>query len=548
MDLDKLRASHAAWQTQASEDETASRFRQGLNLKSLYTPLDRQEEDFEQNIGWPGEFPYTRGVHSSMYSGRPWTIRQYSGYGTAEDTNARYRYLLDRGQTGLSVAFDLPTQIGLDSDEPEASDEVGRVGVAIDTLSDLELLFDGIPLERVTVSFTINSTAPVLLAMLVALADRRGIARERLGGTLQNDSLKEFIARGTWIFPIEPSLRLTTDVIEFCSRHLPRFNPISITGAHMKEAGADVVQELTYTFGNAVAYTTSVLARGLSIDEFAPRLSFATLIGPDFFIEIAKLRAARRIWARLTKEKFHAADPRSSAYRVFSGVLCRALTREFPLNNIFRVGVMGMASVLGGVQALSLAGYDEVYELPSEESVQISIHTQQILMHELGMNEAIDPLAGSYYVESITDQIVDRVWERLEQIEARGGMLALIEQGVVQREIANRAYEEEKLISSGQQVVVGSNRFTEGASPAAIRIQRPDPRVQERQTERLRENRRERNERDVTESLQRLTQMARTSENLIPLLIQAVQVGASIGETTRALKETFGEYREVVSL
>jgi len=522
--------------------------RQGLEFKPMYTALDRTDQQFADTIGWPGETPFTRGVYPSMYRGRPWTIRQYSGYGTAADTNGSYRYLLERGQTGLSVAFDLPTQIGLDSDDSAASEEVGRVGVAIDTVHDMDVLFDGIPLDRVSVSYTINSTAAVILAMLVALADRRGIDRKRLSGTLQNDTLKEYVARGTWVFPIAPSLRLTTDVIEFCSRQLPRFNPISITGAHMKEAGADVVQELAYTFGHAIAYTDSVLARGLSVDDFAPRLSFATLIGPEFFVEIAKLRAARRTWARLTKERYSAADPRSSMYRVFTGVLCRALTREFPLNNIFRIGAMGMASVLGGVQAMSLAGYDEVYDIPSEESVQISVHTQQILMHELGFGDVIDPLAGSYFVESLTDQIAERVWTKLGEIDRAGGIVPLIDRGIVQREIAQRAYDEERRISSGEQVLVGSNRYIEGATSGTLRIQRSDPSVQTRQVERLARNRRDRNAGDVSARLRHVAAVARTQENLLPALIDAVAAGASIGETTTALKEVFGEHQEVASL
>ena len=548
MDADRFRAAEQRWRERVPASQRAVEWREGLDVQALYTPLDLAGLDHDQDIGLPGEFPFTRGVHASMYRGRPWTVRQYAGYGAAEDANVRFRYLLERGQSGLSVAFDLPTQVGLDSDDPEAEDEVGRVGVAIDTLEDFDGLFREIPLDRVTVSFTINSTAPVILAMLVALAERRGIPPDCLGGTLQNDTLKEFIARGTWIFPIAPSLRLTTDVIEYSARHLPRFNPISITGAHMKEAGADVVQELGYTFADAVTYVRSVLARGLDVDAFATRLSFATLTGPDFFVEIAKFRAARRLWARIMTEWFHARDPRSLMYRVFSGVVCRALTREFPLNNIFRIGAMGLANVLGGVQALSLAGYDEVYSLPSEESARIALHTQHILGHELGVTRVVDPLAGSYFVESLTAQIAARVWTLLESIEAQGGMVALIEQGVVQRAIAARAYEEEKRIATGEIALVGSNLFREDGSTPPFHIQRADPSLQARQCERLRDHRRRRDGHAVAAALKRVEEAAGASENLVPHLVAAVRHGATVGETTRTLRAVFGEYREVVTL
>lgn len=541
-------SGEARWRQRVPEAQRAPLRREGLDVNALYTPLDVSGLDPLRDIGFPGDPPFTRGVHPSMYRGRPWTVRQYAGYGTAEDANARFRYLLERGQTGLSVAFDLPTQIGLDSDDAEAEDEVGRVGVAIDTLEDLDDLFRDIPLDEVTVSFTINATAPAILAMLVALAQRRGIPLDRLGGTLQNDTLKEFIARGTWIFPIRPSLRLTTDVIEYCARQLPRFNPISITGAHMKEAGADVVQELAYTFANAMTYVRSVLARGLEVDAFASRLSFATLTGPSFFVEIAKFRAARRLWSRIMAEEFGARDPRSMMYRVFSGVVCHCLTREFPLNNIVRIGVMGLANVLGGVQALSLAGYDEVYSLPGEESARIALHTQHMLAHEFGVTDVVDPLAGSYYVESLTSQITDRVQSMLASIEAGGGMVTLIEQGAIQRAIAARAYEEDRRVASGQRVVVGSNRFREEGSAPSFQIQRADPALQERQCERLRRHRRARDAAAVAKALQRLGEAAASSDNVLPSLVDAVRCGASVGETTRTLRSVFGTYQEVKTL
>ncbi len=445
--------------TKAAEREAVFTTESGIPVKRLYTPLDLPDADYNGDLGYPGEYPYTRGVYPTMYRGRLWTMRNYAGFGTAEDTNKRFRYLLEQGMPGLSVAFDLPTQVGYDSDHPMSEGAVGRVGVAVDTLADMEIIFNDIPLDRVSTSMTINSPATVLLAMYIAVGEKQGVPKEKLMGTTQNDILKEFIARGTYIFPPEPSLKLTMDVIEYCYKHVPKWNTLSITGYHFREAGANAIQELAFTLADAILYIENALERGLDVDDFAPRLSYSLSCHRDLFEEVAKYRAARRMFAKIVKERFNAQNPKSCLFRTYSGSCGSTLTPQQPQNNIVRIAMHALMGVLGGHQAIHTACWDEGYAIPTEDSARLALRTQQILAHESGLCNTIDPLAGSYYVEALTDEIEKRTSEYLNKIDEMGGMLKAIENGFVFREIQESSVEFQRKVDSGEKVIVGLNKF-----------------------------------------------------------------------------------------
>jgi len=516
----------------------------GLDVDILYTPANLEQTDYLQAIGFPGEYPFTRGVYASMYRGRLWTMRQYAGFGTAEESNARYKLLLSQGQTGLSVAFDLPTQLGYDSDNPLARQDVGRVGVAVDTVRDVEALFDGIALDRVSTNLTINSPAAILLAMYLVVGEKQGIAIEELRGTVQNDILKEYLARKTYIFPPQPSLRLTADVIAFCSERMPYFNPISITGYHTREAGANAIQEGAYTMSAAIAYTREVLARGIDVDSFARQLSFHFSTSRDFFEEIAKIRACRRLWARIMRDTFGAKDPNSLKMRFFNGGNGSWLTAREPLNNIVRATLQCLAGVLAGAQACHVPAYDEAYAIPSEDSARLSLRTQQIVAYESGVTRTVDPLGGSFYVESLTDRIEEKIKQLIDQIDDQGGLIASIERGEPQREILAQAYETQKRVSTGQSVIVGVNVFADEGEAQPIELQEPDPSVAERQIVRLNQIRAQRDDEAVQQALARLRSAAASEENIMPSTIAAVRACASIGEMVGAMEEVFGRYKE----
>ncbi len=511
-----------------------------IEVRRLYTPAT-DEVNYLRDLGFPGEFPFTRGIYPTMYRGRLWTMRQYAGYATAEESNRRYRYLLGQGQTGLSVAFDLPTQMGYDSDHPVAEAEAGKVGVAIDSLADMELLLEGIPLDQVSTSMTINATASVLLAMYVAVAERQGIPAAALDGTTQNDILKEYIARGTYIFPPPPSLRLITDMFAYCADHLPKWNPISISGYHIREAGATAVQEVAFTLANAVTYVQAALAAGLGVDQIAPRLSFFFAAQMNLLEEVAKFRAARRLWARIMRERFHATDPRSWMLRFHTQTAGVALTAQQPEINAVRVTIQALAAVLGGTQSLHTNAKDEALALPTDESALLALRTQQIIAHESGVADVVDPLAGSFYVESLTTEIERRAVGLMERLEEVGGVLRAIETGVIQQQIAEAAYCESKLIESGAQVVVGVNRYQadEGVRPAILRV---SPEVAERQRARLARVRQERDGDKVERALHRLRRAAGGTENLMPHILEAVKAYATIGEICDTLRVVFGAY------
>jgi methylmalonyl-CoA mutase N-terminal domain/subunit len=548
-ELERIREARKRWERERAGPERKESFEtpSGIPLDRVYTPEHTADLDYLQDLGFPGEFPYTRGVYPTMYRGRLWTMRQYAGYATAEESNRRFRFLLEQGQTGLSVAFDLPTQMGYDSDHPTAEAEVGKVGVAVDSLADLEVLFEGIPLDRVSVSMTINATAPVLLAMLLAVADQQGVAWERLDGTTQNDILKEYLARGTYIFPPEPSLRLVADLVEFSVGHLPRWNPISISGYHIREAGATAVQELAFTFGNAVAYVQTLVDRGLEVDRFAPSLSFFFNAHLHLFEEVAKFRAARRLWARLMRERFGARDPRSWMLRFHAQTAGVALQAREPDNNVVRVTVQALAAILGGVQSLHTNARDEALALPTEEAALLALRTQQVLAFETGVADVVDPLGGSYYVEWLTRRLEAEAQGYLDRIDALGGMLRAIETGWVQREIAESAYREQQRVEAGEQVVVGVNRFV-SQEPVAIPVLKVDPEVAERQKRRLREVRARRDGREVASLLRDLRQAATGRDNLLPYLYRCARAYATVGEMCDVLREVFGVHRPAVTV
>jgi methylmalonyl-CoA mutase N-terminal domain/subunit len=518
----------------------------GFEVEPTYGPWSLGEGAGER-IGMPGEFPFTRGVYPSMYRARLWTMRQYAGFSTAEESNRRYRYLLAQGQTGLSVAFDLPTQIGYDSDDPMAAGEVGKVGVAIDTLDDMETLLAGIPLDTVSVSMTINSTAAVLLAMVLAVARRQGVAWDRLSGTIQNDILKEYIARGTYRFPPRPSLRLVTDVFAFCGREVPRWNTISISGYHIREAGSTAVQEVAFTLANAKEYVRAAISAGLGVDDFGPRLSFFFNAHNNFLEEVAKFRAARRMWARIMRDEFGARDPRSWLLRFHTQTAGSTLTAQQPDNNVVRVAIQAMAAVCGGTQSLHTNARDEALALPTEESVRIALRTQQIVAHESGVADLVDPLGGAWVVEAWTDRIEAEAGAYIAKIEAMGGALAAIERGFQQREIHEAAYRTQKAIEKGDQVVVGVNRFLleHETAPPTFHV---DPAVEQEQKARLAAVRARRNAAAVTAALAALAAAARDGAALMPPILAAVEAYASVGEIAGALASVFGEHRDTVAL
>ncbi|MDI3257313.1 MAG: methylmalonyl-CoA mutase family protein [Kyrpidia sp.] len=517
----------------------------GIVVRRLYVPRcgDKKElKRYMENVGFPGEYPFTRGVQRTMYRGRFWTMRQYAGFGTAEETNRRFRYLLEQGQTGLSTAFDLPTQIGYDSDHPMARGEVGKVGVAISSLADMEQLFDGIPLDKVTTSMTINAPAAVLLAMYIVVGEKQGVPSEKLGGTTQNDILKEYVARGTYIFPPKPSMRLITDIFAYCSEKVPQWNTISISGYHIREAGSTAVQEVAFTLANAIAYVEAAVKRGLDVDTFGPRLSFFFNAHNHFFEEIAKFRAARRLWARIMRERFGAKNPKSWQLRFHTQTGGSTLTAQQPDNNIVRVTIQALAAVLGGTQSLHTNSRDEALALPTEESARIALRTQQIIAFESGVADTVDPLAGSYYVEELTDEIERRAMEYIEKIDEMGGAVQAIEAGYMQREIRDAAYRTQMAVENGEEIVVGVNAFRveDEPEPELLRV---DPRLGERRRKELADLRAGRSAAEVETALARLKEAAQGTDNLMPYIVDAVRGYATLGEICGVLRDVFGEYR-----
>ena len=515
-------------------------------VKELYHPEDVQG-NYEEKLGYPGEFPFTRGIQPTMYRGKYWTMRQYAGFGTAKESNSRYRYLLDQGQSGLSVAFDLPTQIGYDSDDPISYGEVGKVGVAIDTLADMETLFDKIPLDKVSTSMTINAPASVLLAMYIAVGEKQGVSRDKISGTIQNDILKEYIARGTYIFPPKPSMRLITNIFEFCSQEVPKWNTISISGYHIREAGSTAAQEVGFTLANGIAYVDAALKAGLDVDTFGQRLSFFFNSHNDLLEEVAKFRAARRLWAKIMKERFKAKNPRSMMLRFHTQTAGSTLTAQQVDNNIVRVTIQTLAAVFGGTQSLHTNSRDEALALPTEDSVRIALRTQQIVAEESGVTNTIDPLAGSYFIESITDQIEKEANDYINKIDSMGGMTTAIDTGYVQKEIQKSAYKYELEIEEKERIIVGVNKY-QVSEPEYKDLLKINMKVQEDQIKFLKKIREERNNEEVNKKLSALTKAAEGTDNLMPFIIEAVKSYASIGEICNAMRTVFGEYKEQVVL
>jgi methylmalonyl-CoA mutase N-terminal domain/subunit len=548
---EEMRQARQRWEVAvgpaAGVDRDASRGGQhdpDLIVRAVYTPAEGtgRDADYLRDLGFPGEYPFTRGIYPSMYRGRLWTMRQYAGFGTAQETNRRFRYMLEEGMTGINVAFDLPTQHGLDSDDPRAQGEVGTVGVPVSSLRDLEILFDGIPLAGVSPANAINAPAAVILAMYVALAERQGLARDRLSGSIQNDILKEFIARGTYIFPPRPSLRLVTDVLEYCAECLPRWNFINVCGYHMREAGSTLVQEVAFALADAVTYTRAAVERGIAVDRFAPRFAFNFTAGTNLFEEAAKFRAARRLWARLMREHFGAERPASWAFRTGAGSGASQLTAQQPENNLIRVTLNALAAILGGAQSLHTAAYDEALALPTERSVRLALRTQQVLAHEAGLTEVIDPLAGSYYVETLTTEIETSARALMDEIERRGGVIAAIESGWIQQQIADASWERQRQIESGERAVVGVNRFVEDEA-VRVDIHRHLDGVAVARGAALRALRDERDAHRVAHALGGVRAIAAGEGNVMPALVEAVKAYATIGEICGTLREVFGEYR-----
>src|SRR5450432_4225861 len=522
-----------------ADPETSSH----IPIRPLYTPVDLNDKDQEREVGYPGDYPFTRGVQATMYRGRLWTMRQYAGMGDAEESNKRYKYLLANGTTGLSVAFDLPAQIGMDSDYALAAGEVGKVGVAIDSIEDMQRLFDGIELTRISTSMTINASASILLALYVAVAQRQGADLRKLSGTVQNDVLKEYIARGTYIYPPQQALRIITDMFAWTHEHVPEWNTISISGDHMREAGSTAVQEVAFTLGNGMAYVQAALTAGLDIDKFAPRLSFFFNAHNNFLEEVAKFRAARRMWARIMREQFKAKNPRSWMLRFHTQTAGSTLTAQQPENNIVRTALQAMAAVLGGTQSLHTNGYDEALALPTEQAARIALRTQQIVAYESGAPHTVDPLAGSYYIEALTDEVEKRANDYLLKIDALGGMLKAIERGYVQQEIQNAAYEYQQQVDREEAIVVGVNRFTV-EDENAIPIQRIDESLERKQVERLRSLRARRDPGPWQAAIQQIEAAARSGENLMPRILAAVEANATVGEISDTMRKVFGEYKE----
>jgi methylmalonyl-CoA mutase N-terminal domain/subunit len=528
-------------QSPAGDVETSSQ----IAVKALYTPADLKGSDYESEVGYPGEYPFTRGVQGTMYRGRLWTMRQYAGMGDAEESNKRYKYLLANGTTGLSVAFDLPTQIGMDSDHALAAGEVGKVGVAIDSIEDMERLFAGIELTKISTSMTINATGSILLALYVAVARRQGADLRKLSGTVQNDVLKEYIARGTYIYPPQQALRVITDMFSWAKENVPEWNTISISGYHMREAGSTAVQEVAFTLGNGMAYVEAAVKAGLNVDEFAPRLSFFFNAHNNFLEEVAKFRAARRMWARIMREHFKARNPKSWMLRFHTQTAGSTLTAQQPENNIVRTAIQALAAVLGGTQSLHTNSYDEALALPTEQAARIALRTQQVIAYESGVPQTVDPLAGSYYVEALTNEIEKRAAEYLGKIEVMGGMLKAIERGFVQQEIQNAAYQYQQAVDCGEAVVVGVNRF-EVEEEKPIPTQKIDPALEPKQIERVRALRARRDAGPWKAGLKGVEDAARSGENVMPRIVAAVAAYATVGEISDAMRRVFGEYREAV--
>ena len=556
-DVKKLREidqSRRAWEAKVQKvlekrPERKERFDtlSEIPVERLYTPVSTDHADYLKDLGFPGSYPFTRGVQPTMYRGRLWTMRQYAGFASAEESNKRYKYLLEQGQTGLSVAFDLPTQIGYDSDHPLAQGEVGKVGVAIDSLKDMEILFDGIPLDRVSTSMTINSPAAILLAMYVETARKQGVGPEALKGTIQNDILKEYAARGTYIFPPGPSMRLITDVFAFCAENIPLWNTISISGYHIREAGSTAVQEVAFTLANGIAYVNAAVEAGLKVDDFAPRLSFFFNAHLDFFEEIAKFRAARRLWARIMKERFGAKSPKSMMLRFHTQTAGCTLTAQQPQNNVMRVTLQALSAVLGGTQSLHTNSMDEAFSLPSEEAVQIALRTQQVIAYESGATNTVDPLGGAFYVEELTEEIEAQALAYIERIDDMGGAVAATEQGYIQKEIQESAYAYQKGIEAGDLVVVGLNKFQEEEAPPR-NLLRVDPAVRESQVAGLETLKAERDDRAVGAAVEKIKKAAGGSDNLMVPIMEAVQCYATLGEMCDALRDVFGEYTSASTL
>ena len=518
----------------------------GLKIDDLYAAEDltAQGIDAQRDLGYPGEYPYTRGVQPNTYRGRIWTMRQYSGYSTAADTNRRFRYLLEQGQTGLSVAFDLPTQIGYDSDHPRALGETGNVGVPICSLEDMEVLLDGIPLDRVSTSMTINATASILLCLYIAAAKKQGVTQDKISGTLQNDILKEYIARGTYAYPPRPSMRLVVDVFKYCADNVPRWNTISVSGYHMREAGATAIQELAFTFANAIAYVQAAIDAGLEVDDFAPRVSFFFVAQNNLFEEVAKYRAARRMWAKIMKEQFGAKDPRSMMLRFHTQTAGVSLTAQQPDNNLIRCTVQALAAILGGSQSLHVNSRDEALALPTEESVQLSLRTQQILAYESGAADVVDPLGGSYYVESLTNQLEAAAFDYIDRIEQLGGTVSAIEQGFQMREIGDSAYQHRREVESGSRIIVGVNRFVTD-SPPIEHLTRVDPEAAQHQIQRLKRLRKERDDVQVKAALARLSDVAKDTVNTVPAILECVESYCTLGEICQVFRDVFGEQEQL---
>jgi len=534
------------WMNQSDERKKEFQNTSNMHVKRLYTPEDMERMDYLKDLGFPGEYPFIRGVHATMYRGRLWTMRQFSGFGTAKQTNERFKYLLKEGETGLSIAFDYPTIMGYDSDHPMGKGEVGTCGVAVASLRDMEILLGGIPLDKVTTSMTINGPAAMLLAMYVAVGDQQGVPREKLGGTTQNDNLKEYFAQKLCIYPPKPSVRLTTDIIEYCARHLPKWNPISISGYHIREAGANAVQELAFTIYDGITYVESTMERGLKVDDFAHRLSFFFASHNDFFEEIAKFRAARRLWAKLMKERFHTKNPRSMWMRMHVQTSGCTLTAQQPLNNITRTTIQALAAVLGGTQSLHTNSFDEALALPSEEAVRVALRTQQIVAHESGATNTIDPVAGSYYLETLTNEMEQKAMDYIQKVDDMGGAIVAIEKGFFQKEIADSAYKYQREIDEKKRTIVGVNGYQIEGRESHIELLRVDPKAEEEQLLGLQKLRRERNSKKVEETLNKLQHSAEKKANLIPMIIDAVKAYATLGEICEVLRKVYGEYKELI--
>jgi len=520
----------------------------GISIKPVYGPEDLNNLDFEKEVGNPGEYPFTRGIHPLMYRQRPWTMRQYSGFGSAEETNQRFKWLLEQGQTALNVAFDLPTQLGLDSDDPLAEGEVGRVGMAIDTLQDLEDAFDNIPIEKISTALTINPVASVILAMYLVVAEKHGVNWEAVRGTTQNDILKEYIGRGTWIFPVKPSIRLIGDMVEFCSQKVPKFNPFSVCGYHIRESGATPVQEMAYAFEIAITYIQHILDRGLNIDDFAGRIAFNFDIHGNLWEQVAKFRAGRKLWAKIIKDRFKAKNPRSMTLRMIAGGGGGGLTIEEPENNIVRGAYYALISALSGTQTMALCSYDEAYTIPSKKAAKISLRTMQILADEMGLRDTVDPLAGSFYIEWLTKRMEEEIIECMKKVEKQGGMIKAVESGYIQEEVSYQAYLHEKKVQSGEIVKIGVNKYkSEKKEDQQIEFHPFNTKVADKQKKRLQRVKTSRNETTVKEALSELKQAAQKNKNLMPSILKAVRCYTTLGEITAVFKKVFGEFKEPIN-